>query len=585
VKFASYLFCLAIALVFIFGCGENAEDQSAIAIKVGEESITLGDVQRGFDDILDEKKSDYRPDSLSFRRYVNFLTNSVILDHVASDSIEWPAKLEQRARSYLESWMVARMKYDLWGYEADIEVDQLRKYAEEYGDTEYHMIDIVFSDQKEAAHQMMAIREGAVFQLIADHWGGPEKGDRGWTTYLEIPESVLLYIQDVAPGEVHGPIEAGDGFHIIKLVETRPIPSPRPFSEIQSILLTHLYRDRGGKRLRKFTADLLRDYKYEPKMAEVIWLSEIFREQAAKIDRSYVPEIEVRDGQNYAKDAPELGVPWDPNTCPIDREDWGRVIYTTTEDSTHAILMLDHLLSKPIIMWPTFENVEDLMGLMRERVLSDLESAEAWARGYDKIPELAWRITKRRRVMRARQLRAKIVKPRTEPSEEEVKAWYYSTVGDEVGSATRKYSMLMTSSEEYAKRAKQILSELPNIDQAFAQVKAFDPDVMKLDSAGQVVKGNTATNPIEEEIINLESGDVTEPRKIGNRWAVGIVKSVQRLKVKPWSEVGEAAKTELWASRIDSLMKSYLDERRAITEVVLNEDVLSQVKYGVQTDQ
>lgn len=46
-------------------------------------------------------------------------------------------------------------------------------------------------------------------------------GDLGWLSADNIPQSVRAVLADMQPGDIHGPVELGDGFQILKLLDLR----------------------------------------------------------------------------------------------------------------------------------------------------------------------------------------------------------------------------------------------------------------------------------------------------------------------------------------------------------------------------
>jgi len=79
--------------------------------------------------------------------------------------------------------------------------------------------------EREANQLVAELEAGADFQSLAvEKSAGQnalEGGDLGWRKPLQLPTMFSDIAQEMAVGEVRGPIKSGSGFHLIKLLETR----------------------------------------------------------------------------------------------------------------------------------------------------------------------------------------------------------------------------------------------------------------------------------------------------------------------------------------------------------------------------
>lgn len=76
--------------------------------------------------------------------------------------------------------------------------------------------------KKLADHVLVKLRRGSDMQqlAIAESTNGMllQSGDFGWRKLGELPEVFAFYVKTMQAGDVSGPIRAGNGFHVIKLV-------------------------------------------------------------------------------------------------------------------------------------------------------------------------------------------------------------------------------------------------------------------------------------------------------------------------------------------------------------------------------
>ena len=150
----------------------------------------------------------------------------------------------------------------------------LQNYSQQsHPDTEYHVYDILIplnnspSSQEIAAAQKRAqqlinqLQQGANFQqLAAANSAGNEAlqgGDLGWRKLAELPTVFANQITAMHLGQVGDPIRAGNGFHILKLVDVRNSAKKLTLDQIRQFIFE-----------RKFTEQLeawiqqLRDSSY-----------------------------------------------------------------------------------------------------------------------------------------------------------------------------------------------------------------------------------------------------------------------------------------------------------------------------------
>ncbi len=130
--------------------------------------------------------------------------------------------------------------------------DYLRSInAKKENRTQYHVENILIAlpeapTPKQAAEAqaiadelMTDIKKGGNFRSLAVEYSNGQHalkgGDLGWRKLAELPDVFANEIPRLKNGEVAGPFRTGNGFHIIKLVETRTVDSKNtaPENDIQ----------------------------------------------------------------------------------------------------------------------------------------------------------------------------------------------------------------------------------------------------------------------------------------------------------------------------------------------------------------
>ncbi|MBD3236100.1 MAG: hypothetical protein GF330_05310, partial [Candidatus Eisenbacteria bacterium] len=235
---------LVSALLLLTACGSEPDAPPVVAV-VGDQEITLAELQRAFDDVTDAGEQ-YGRDSLSARRFLKDYIDKTLLEQLAADSIPWLPIFAHRVDSYIETQMVQQLRADTYGKATDISEDDLREVYEK-AKTRYHYRMIPFPSQAEAQRTLHVIREGAHFPKVAERvTGRPDGGDMGWQTSLEAPESIIHALASLEPGDVAGPIEYGPAYYLLQLIDAEPNPDRPPFEEVRDGLRLALIQERGG---------------------------------------------------------------------------------------------------------------------------------------------------------------------------------------------------------------------------------------------------------------------------------------------------------------------------------------------------
>lgn len=103
-------------------------------------------------------------------------------------------------------------------------------------------------------------RKGADFAALArrsDEKGAAERGgDLGWLSEQQLVQGIRATVVGLAEGVVSGPIQLADGWHVVKLLGTRPA-STRPLAEVREALVARLRAERARANRQAHLAKLL----------------------------------------------------------------------------------------------------------------------------------------------------------------------------------------------------------------------------------------------------------------------------------------------------------------------------------------
>ena len=103
--------------------------------------------------------------------------------------------------------------------------------------------------------------KGADFAAIAttdsDEAGAPGRStDLGWLTEAQLVPAIRPTVTTLKVGAISEPIRLDDGWHLLKLLETKP-PSVRPFAEVKDMLKAQLREDHALVTRQAYLARLL----------------------------------------------------------------------------------------------------------------------------------------------------------------------------------------------------------------------------------------------------------------------------------------------------------------------------------------
>ena len=104
-------------------------------------------------------------------------------------------------------------------------------------------------------------QKGADFAAIAradsdDKQSGQQGGEIGWLTESQIVPGIRSAVSTLAKEGVSEPIRLDDGWHLIKLLETKPA-STRPLAEVRESIVLQLRAERSRANRQAYLTKLL----------------------------------------------------------------------------------------------------------------------------------------------------------------------------------------------------------------------------------------------------------------------------------------------------------------------------------------
>mgnify|MGYP002776864608 CR=1 FL=1 len=119
---------------------------------------------------------------------------------------------------------------------------------------------------------------GADFAAIANDSSDVKNGgDLGWIVESQIRPEIRTTVMELAKGAVSDPIKLDDGWHVIKLVDTKAAYT-RTLPEVRDALVQQMRNERAGALRRAYLAELL---KQHPPVINELALSNLLGEQVS----------------------------------------------------------------------------------------------------------------------------------------------------------------------------------------------------------------------------------------------------------------------------------------------------------------
>ncbi|MFC2967016.1 peptidylprolyl isomerase [Acidimangrovimonas pyrenivorans] len=209
----------------------KAPTADTVVATVNGTDITLGSMIA----LRDQLPAQYKqlPDDVLFKGILDQLVQQELLAQSAKGKLTKKDKiaLANSERAFIASTMLNRVE------KAAITEDALKKaydakYADFKPDTEYHAAHILVKTEKEAEDLKAKIDGGADFAKLAeadskDPGSAKRGGDLGWFGKGMMVKPFEDAVTKMKPGEVVGPIKTQFGWHLIKLMDTRPTKPPK----------------------------------------------------------------------------------------------------------------------------------------------------------------------------------------------------------------------------------------------------------------------------------------------------------------------------------------------------------------------
>jgi peptidyl-prolyl cis-trans isomerase SurA len=181
-----------------------------------------------------------------------------------------PNWLEDQIRTEVAWGMLVNRKFrsSIVVTDADIEAAE-RRQREDVGKTEYRLAEIFLSVDdpnetgtvRDSADRLIEqLKKGVDFGEIARQFSqsstASSGGVLGWVTPDDLPAEIAGAVRGLQPDGIAGPIRSEGGFHILKVLEERPLAQST--GESRNDISTRILRDRLDSLARGYLRELRR---------------------------------------------------------------------------------------------------------------------------------------------------------------------------------------------------------------------------------------------------------------------------------------------------------------------------------------
>lgn len=273
-RYLSLWFIILLIPISVSGCGEKAEQTAKaspidkIIVTVNGSPITVGDVNFS----LKSAHSLKLTPEVKRKTVDGIIVNELIYQEGLRLGLDKDtkyraavAKKERRLKNFQRMEIARRVYNSAIAARVTISPEDVKRYFEENKKrirTEFHLLQLVFSDEAQAQAALTRIKNGESFEAIAEKMhqeipkGKREPWDMGFLKWNRILTDWQDAIYSLKKGEIGGVVHGKrTGFRIFKLLERREDPKV-DLDRMRSSILNRLRDKKVGDAYDQFVKEL-----------------------------------------------------------------------------------------------------------------------------------------------------------------------------------------------------------------------------------------------------------------------------------------------------------------------------------------
>ncbi|MFQ5906788.1 MAG: peptidyl-prolyl cis-trans isomerase [bacterium] len=537
---------VASALGAAIGC-TRMEDRTIAT--VGKHKITFGEVDKEYSprglDTPEEKKE--------------------IKEKILNNLIEERLQLnEAEARGYADNEDLKKMLDDrrrillinnLYKMEVvnkvKVKPSEVRM-AYDMSSEELSLKHILVATEEEANAVHDSLIAGADFDVLAsnksiDPATKEKGGSLGWVAWGRLPDDVFQAASKLDRDGISKPVKGDRGWHIVMLVDRRPMQNRRPFEEEKKRIESRIKQNKMRER-----ANL-----YLERLKERAGLT--YDEDVVKAVAEKVPQESIS--------------PFAPAPLPnVTDEEKQRVLVTTRGDEwTVGRILEQGRKSPPSRAINTPEGLKQWVDML---ILQELLVEEALRRRIDRSREVRQDIDLYYATQMVNFLHRDEVESKSEPTEEEVKAEFEANKDKYAIPEKNHVSVIITVTEDQAKDLLKALKKGADFEET-AKEKSIHPSKRRGGKLGVV---NERRNPdIFKAAQELKVGRLSKPVKVKEGWAIIKVTKREPRKMRTFEEARRLVYRDLNIENLRKNQEAFIAELKEKYPISINEKLLEQV--------
>jgi len=276
----TYVGTLLLAAALLASCSGDKDDLQVnigIAARVGDEKITNEYVEKAFEQLPDQKKSEFKGKRGKADFVDKIIEEELIYQEALDQELQLDPEVKQRLKQAERSILISEYFNRRILDKIEVSEEEIKKYYDEHQDefvtraiiNAQHMFT---SDRKKAEQWKKRLAAGEDFSKIAkeeseDELSAPDGGNLGYfnpggyVKFIGKSERWSNAVNAIAPRETSDIIEFEKGYSIVRVKSKRP-ESIMPLSEVRTRIIDR-YKSMHAKEV--FDAEIVRlKQKVEP---------------------------------------------------------------------------------------------------------------------------------------------------------------------------------------------------------------------------------------------------------------------------------------------------------------------------------
>lgn len=557
-KIANSLVFLIILILTIslVGCGKNESD---IVAKVGDRVIHIGQ-------ILGPIK---RYDVKYISAEAELETKRMMLDSLISRELLIIAAYENNMENENEVVRVIEGESVKFLLDALFEKEiiskarpseaEIKDYYNRLGE-EIKTSHIVVDSLSKANEILEMLKQGEVFEDLAinysiDPTAKRNQGDLGWISWGMMVNDFQEAAFALQSGEISAPVKSDFGYHIIKVVDRKPIEHRPSYDEQKSQIRSMIIERRRQVIMRDYIAEIKEKY---PVNIEKPTCQFVLNKLAYLYPDTIINRPRWRNS-------------FDPKQ--LDRDEQALIIGTFEGGQLTLGDYVDRIQNLPEKNRPDFDDYDSLATVIFQMSLWDILGVEARKMGLEEDEDYIRKVTRLREFAMADLMLNDSLPSKVELSEEDL-IEYYNTHPEEFTSQPRYYLLeIQLGSREEAMKDRETISSEDEFRRRAGR-KTLRPGKKRTGGdLGIVVRDQYPE--LFDAAQKVSVGKITEPVKMGSKWSIAWVKEKYKPELVDIESVRHVIIDKLTLEKTQLILEDWVEDMKKRVEVIIYDDVIT----------